>query len=161
MTPAETSHFSASYDLTTKIVSAVVAVTMLVIAAVVHNIGVGWLSLAILILAFGFSPRAYAVSDGMITVRRPIRNVQVPIRNLREARRVNPEDLKGCIRLWGSGGLFGYYGLFRTTKLGRCIWYATNRKNFVVVTTESKTTLYSPDDVDGFLETVRALPRLG
>jgi hypothetical protein len=61
------------------------------------------------------------------------------------------------MRLFGSGGFFGYYGLFRTTKFGKCTCYVTNRKNMVVIVADSKTTLYSPDDVDGFLEGIRTV----
>jgi hypothetical protein len=151
-----TNHFAASYDLTTKIISALVVVFPLVIAAIVHSIFIGGLGLLIAFFAFAYSPRAYVVSDRAIEVERLIGNVQAPLEDVRESRRINTEDLRGCIRLWGSGGLFGYYGLFRTTRLGRCTWYVTNRKNVVVIIAQSKTTLYSPDDVDGFLETIRA-----
>jgi hypothetical protein len=154
--PGRTSHFSVTYDRTTKVVSAIVAVTLLVIAAAIHNIFVVGLSAPIVILAFAYSPRAYVISDGAITVKRLIGNVKVPLENVREARRITADDLRGCIRLWGSGGLFGYYGLFTTARLGRCTWYVTNRKNALVIVAEPKTTLYSPDDVDGFLETIRA-----
>jgi hypothetical protein len=151
-----TNHFSASYDLTTKIISSVVAVIPLIVAAVVHNTFIGGLTLLIVFFAFAYSPKAYVVSGRAIEVERLIGNVQVPLEDVRETRRINTGDLRGCIRLWGSGGLFGYYGLFRTTRLGRCTWYVTNRKNVVVIIAQLKTTLYSPDDVDGFLEAIRA-----
>ena len=51
--------------------------------------------------------------------------------------------------------MFGYYGLFRTTKLGKCTWYVTRRDRMIVVATDSKTTLYSPDDTAGFLAAIR------
>jgi hypothetical protein len=60
--------------------------------------------------------------------------------------------------LFGSGGLFGYYGLFRTRALGRSTWYVTNRKNRIVLIAGAKTFVLSPDDVDGFL---RALNSFG
>ena len=70
-------------------------------------------------------------------------------------RRATPDDFRGCIRLGGSGGLFGYYGLFSTAKLGRSTWYVTNRSNSMVVITAAKTVLLSPDDPEGFLDTIR------
>jgi hypothetical protein len=51
--------------------------------------------------------------------------------------------------------MFGYYGLFRTSKLKKCWWYVTDRQNTVVVITDEKTALFSPDDVDGFLAAIR------
>jgi hypothetical protein len=58
--------------------------------------------------------------------------------------------------LWGNGGLFGYYGLFRTSKLGKSTWYVTNRSHAVVVVTAARTVVLSPDEVDPFLAAIRA-----
>ena len=45
-------------------------------------------------------------------------NAIVPLLDIREVRPATKDDFGGCIRLFGNGGLFGYYGLFRTSKLG-------------------------------------------
>ena len=147
--------FSASYDATTKIISAALCVVFLVIAAATHNVVVGCLCLIVLIGAYAYSPRGYAIRERSIIVNRLIGNVDIPLDGLREIRAVAADDLRGCIRLWGDGGLFGYYGLFRTSKLGKCTWYVTNRTHAVVVITGAKTALFSPDDVDGFLAAIQ------
>lgn len=77
--------------------------------------------------------------------------------DVREVRHATPEDSRGCVRLWGSGGFFGYYGLFRSAALGSFTAYLTSRTNNVVVVTGSKTALLSPDDVEGFLSAIRAV----
>ncbi len=147
--------FSASYDRTTKIISAVACGFLVALSLAVGHVIVGVLSLAIIALAYAYSPRGYSVGERTIIVRRLIGNVRLPLEGVREARRATAEDFSGGIRLWGSGGMFGYYGLFRTSRLGKCWWYVTNRRNSVVVVTEAKTALFSPDDVDGFLAAVR------
>lgn len=86
-----------------------------------------------------------------------IGKARISLEGLREARRANADDMQGAIRLWGSGGFFGYYGLFRTSRLGRCWWYVTNRRNLVVVIA-GQTALFSPDDVDGFLASLSVQP---
>lgn len=158
MSPGGTGEFAASYDTATKVVSGVVCAGLLAAAAAtmaaVHNIFVGGLVLLTLALTYAYSPRGYRVAERSILVNRLVGKVRVPLEGIREARRIRADDLRGCIRLWGSGGLFGYYGLFRTASLGRCTWYVTNRKNAVVVIGASKTTVYSPDDVDGFLAAI-------
>jgi hypothetical protein len=58
--------------------------------------------------------------------------------------------------LFGNGGLFGYYGRFRTTKLGSCTWYVTDRSKAVVVVTDAKTIVLSPADTTGFLAAIGA-----
>lgn len=147
--------FPASYDVITKTISAITCVFALAAAIAIHNRMAGAIMISVFALAYAYSPRAYRVSSQIITVRRLIGSVRVPLEDLRALRKIEPDDLRGCMRLWGSGGLFGYYGLFRTTRLGRCTWYATNRKKLIVAIGAKKTTVFSPDDVDGFLQAIR------
>jgi hypothetical protein len=148
--------FSASYDTTTKILSAVVLIVSLVIVATTHSVVAGSLTALILVGAYAWSPRGYAVTGGSIEVNRLIGTVRVPLDGVREVRAATKDDFRGCLRLFGNGGLFGYYGLFRTSKLGKSTWYVTNRGKAVVVITGSKTVLFSPDDVDGFIAAIGA-----
>ncbi len=154
--PTGNSQFSAPYDSTTKIMSVVICVLLAVVAALTRNAFVVLIGTALLFFTFAFSPREYSIQDRSIVVKRLIGNVIISLDGIREARIATADDLRGAIRLWANGGLFGHYGLFRTSKLGKCWWYVTNRKNAVVVVTEQKTVLFSPDDVDGFLAAIRA-----
>ncbi len=149
-------NFPASYDTVTKIISGIAFALTFAVGVVIYNPIAAAILILVLVLSYAYSPRAYRVSEKAIVVKRLIGNVRVPLESLRAARRMEADDLRGCIRLWGSGGLFGYFGLFRTTKLGRCTWYATNRKNLTVVVGARKTTVYSPDDTEGFLRAIRA-----
>jgi hypothetical protein len=152
--------FTISLDLTAKIISGIVCGGFLLAAFVAQSVLVVGLGLLVLVLAYAYSPRGYIVAGRVAWVKRLIGRARFELEGLREARPAEADDLRGCIRLWGNGGLFGYYGLFRTTKLGRCTWYVTNRSRAVVLVNElpggAKTALFSPDDVDGFLAAVRA-----
>lgn len=114
----------------------------------------GFIVFLVLLLTYAWAPRGYACEGRTLIVRRLIGDLAIPLDSLREARAAQPDDFRGCLRLWGSGGVFGYFGLFRTSKLGKCSWYATHRKNMVVIVTAAKTALVSPDDVAGFLEAI-------
>ncbi len=149
--------FSASYDRFTKILSAVVCLGMLAVILATHNIVIATLAVAVILVSFAYSPRGYILKGRSILVRRLAGQAKIALDDVREIRQVAPDDCRGCIRLWGSGGLFGYYGLFSSTNLGRFTEYVTNRKNSVVVITGSKTVLFSPDDVGGFLDAIRAM----
>jgi hypothetical protein len=155
MLPGRT-EFTASYDRTTKIISAGACVLLLLMGVLTHNTIVGCVSVLVVLLSYAWSPRGYALAERSIVVKRLIGGARIPLECVREARRTTSDDLRRCIRLWGSGGMFGYYGLFRTSKLGKCWWYVTDRRNTVVVITDKKTALFSPDDVDGFLAAIRA-----
>jgi hypothetical protein len=151
--------FSTSYDSRTKVISAAICVLLAAIAIAIHSLLVAGIGAAIILLSYAFSPRAYSVTDTSILVHRLIGAVRVPLDGLQEVRIATCDDFRGAIRLWGDGGLFGYYGLFRTSSLGKCWWYVTKMQNAVVVVTVHKTALFSPDDVDGFLAAIRvAMP---
>jgi hypothetical protein len=143
--------FSASYDATAKIVTAFVFIIPIVAGATTKSAVAACVGGLILILSYAWSPRSYAIVDRYIVVSRLIGDVRIPIDDIREARPATQEDFRFAIRLFGSGGLFGYYGLFRTNALGRSTWYVTNRKNRIVIITGAKTFVLSPDDVGGFL----------
>jgi hypothetical protein len=106
-------------------------------------------------LSYAFSPRGYIVSEGVVLVKRLLGNARISLQGFREVRAADRNDLRGCLRLFGDGGLFGYYGLFRTSKLGKCSWYVTNRDKAVVLIAGDKTVVLSPDDVNGFVAAVR------
>lgn len=155
--PSDSSpRFTASYDSATKGLSAGLTVLLAAIGIVMHSAIALGVAAVVIALAYAWSPRSYAVADRSVVVRRPIGRVAIRLDGIREARRAGEDDFAGCIRLWGNGGLFGYYGTFSTSKLGRSWWYLTNRTNAVVVITGRGTTLFSPDDVDGFLAAIRA-----
>jgi hypothetical protein len=151
--PSE-SDFRASFDLTTKIVTTVICVAFAAAVAFTRNIPIACGAALFLLVAYGFSPRGYRISGGALIVRRLIGSVRIPLEGLRLARAATGDDLAGAIRVWGNGGLFGYYGIYRTTALGDCNWYVSSRKNAVVIVTGTRTVVVSPDDGEGFLRAI-------
>jgi Bacterial PH domain len=147
--------FTASYDRLTKFLSAFVCLGLLGLGVATHSLAIGILALLVILAAYAYSPRSYSLEGRTIVVRRLAGQVSIPLDDVREARRTTAGDSRGCIRLWGSGGLFGYYGLFSSSQLGKFTQYVTNRKNSVIVITGTGKTVFSPDDVDGFLAAIR------
>jgi len=151
------SRFSVSYDLTSKLISAAASVILIGGPVLAQSRAWGCLSALILAACYAFSPRGYSVSARSITVRRLIGSVEIPLDSVSEIRAARPEDIRGCVRIFANGGLFGYYGLCRTSKLGKCSWYVTNCGKGVVLVTRAKTLVFSPDDVEGFIGTIQAV----
>ncbi len=148
--------FSCSYDSMAKTVSVIVAITLALVAILTRNVFVAGLGTALVLLTFAWSPRGYTVEGQTLLVHRLIGTARIPLQEIRELRAGTADDFQGAIRLFGNGGLFGYYGLFQTTKLGKSTWYVTNRDRAVVIVTSAKTVVVSPDDVEGFLAAVRS-----
>jgi hypothetical protein len=149
--------FSVSYDGLTKCISIGLSALLVVAAVYTQTLPIAAIGALILLGGYAFSPRGYECAGRAITVRRLIGAVREPLEELRDVRIATADDLRGALRLWGSGGLFGYYGIFRTRALGKCTWYATRRDRMVVVTTATRTTLYSPDRPGPFVDAIREM----
>jgi hypothetical protein len=135
-----------------KIATPLVCAMILGIGLIPHVPAFAWgIGALIIVLSWAWAPRGYAIGDGWVTVQRPVGSVRIPLAGIREARPAASADLGGCIRLMGSGGVFGYYGLFRTSKLGNCRWFVTDKSKAVVVFTSARTLVLSPADTEGFL----------
>ena len=144
--------FPASYDTTTKIVSAAVCALLITLIVVIHNIYIALFGIALVALAYAWSPRAYTIDAGTLTIHRLIGNQRLALSAITAVRPGTSADFTRCFRLWGSGGMFGYYGLFSTSRLGQSTWYVTNRRNTVILETSGKPIVLSPDDRDRFLQ---------
>lgn len=153
--------FPASFDRTAIVLPLVIGVATCLPA---YFSGIHWFLLVPVLLIAGtaaFSVTGYTVGASSIVVHRRLGEVSISLDGLIEARRAVSGDFAGAIRLWGNGGMFGYYGLYRTSKLGVSRWYVTNRSNTVVVITRDRTSLVSPDDPDGFLAALPAPTHTG
>ena len=147
--------FPAKYDNLARGVSFAIAILLSGIVVATHSPVFAIPLLLILVVSYVLSPQGYAVADGFLVVRRVAGNIRIPLHDIRGVRAADSGDLTGSIRLWGSGGMFGYYGLYRTPGLGVCRWYVTDRSRPVVVTA-AKTYVVSPLDTDAFIAAMPA-----
>jgi hypothetical protein len=152
--PASAS-FTASYDSAAKSISTVVCVMFVVLGLATASVAVGFVFVAILAVSFAWSPTGYSIGDGFLSIHRVIGNLRIPLASIREVRIASREDLEGALRVFGSGGLFGYYGIFRSPKLGKSMWFVTRHSHAVLVVSSAGNFVVSPDDVDGFIAWTR------
>jgi hypothetical protein len=154
--------FRASYDTTTKLISAAVFILFLGIAVDSSSLIVEGIIALVFLAAYAWSPTGYAIDAGDVVIRRLIGNVRIPVSGIREVRLATRDDLSGSMRVFGSGGLFGYYGLFSNSKLGASNWYVTDRSHAVVLAGDSGTVIVSPDDAAGFIAALgKCAPKSG
>lgn len=143
--------FAASYDRLTLIVTGIVILITVAMGFLLRIPVAAALLAIVVIVTYAFSPRSYTLDGRLLRVQRLVGDFIIPLDGLRLARRVSNEELRGSVRLWASGGLFGYFGVFRTPAFGSTRWYVTNLANRIILVIPSRTVLVSPDDVDGFL----------
>ena len=144
--PASAS-FTVSYDSAAKTISTVVCVMFAILGLATTSIAVGIVFVAMLAVSFAWSPTGYSIGDGFLSIYRVIGYFRITLASIREVRIASREDLEGSLRIFGRGGLFGYYGVFRSPKLGKSTWFVTRHSHAVIVLTSAGNFVLSPDDV--------------
>ena len=115
---------------------------------------VGMLSLfaCILLMPLLWAPQSYSLDGNVVTVRRRIGEVKI---HVAEA----PERWNGRgwgLRLFGSGGLYGYFGYFYVRAIGSVHMYATNRHTMVLlVDEEGRKSVVSPNEPDRLIQRLK------
>lgn len=102
-----------------------------------------------LIVFFLFSPRGYALSERHIYILRPVGKIKIhrdSIKSLEIIERAKPH-----MRTFGSGGLFGWFGIFDFEE-GKVNVWATRWEQMVRIETDSKIYLISPANPDDFYQ---------
>lgn len=104
----------------------------------------------VLIITWGFSARGYSIEHGTLLIQRPFFSKSIRLGPDLSVTH-DPEAGKGAVKVSGNGGLFGYYGSFRSRKLGLFTAYATDWKYGVVLKTGGKTFVVTPDEPEMFM----------
>lgn len=101
-------------------------------------------------LTWLFSPLSYQITEKKLKILRPFKNVEIDLSRITEIKRTDRESLKGTIRLFGSGGLYGFFGLFYKKGLGKFYAYCTNSSDLVLIKA-GRLFLISPSQTETFI----------
>ena len=102
---------------------------------------------AIYFIAYAFRPVKYELTDQELIVHRLLGDVKFPRSEIITGERIERGKTSWALRIFGVGGLFGYYGKFTNTQLGVMTWYATRRNKIVLIKTAAgKKIILTPDD---------------
>ncbi|MFM7194054.1 MAG: PH domain-containing protein [Bacteroidota bacterium] len=100
-----------------------------------------------LLFAWLLRPTGYGITENQLILHRPIRSREIALSDITSIRVPEPRKMRWSIRLFGSGGLFGYFGKFRNSTFGTMNWYATRLGKFVVIILRSgEKFVVTPDD---------------
>ena len=80
-------------------------------------------------------PRYLLLDDKSIVITHPIGQTVILKSDIIEVRAVERSDIRGSIRLFGSGGFFGWFGIFRNNKFGTYRLYCGQLENLYIVKT--------------------------
>lgn len=155
--------FKASMDKTTTILTATISVLFIVIIIfqflTIYNtskwvvlITYSFLIILYLIVVL-FKPRYYNLNYEELIINRFIGNVSIRKSGIKSVEIIDKEKLKGSIRTFGVGGLFGYFGKFYNSTFGAMTWYATKRSNYILIkTTSNKKIIITPNNPEDFVK---------
>ena len=69
--------------------------------------------------------------------------IEIPLNSIHSIDIISTTTISGSIRLFASGGFFGYFGIFKNKNIGKYTMYATELKNLIMVKTAHKTYVFS------------------
>lgn len=105
--------------------------------------------IAIYATCYLYRPIKYLVTDKKVIVKRLAKDVTIDISEIRDAYIVKNEFMRWTKKTFGNGGLFGFYGEFKNDSFGDMVWYATQKKNYVMLeTTLKEKIILTPDNTD-------------
>jgi len=163
MSDGEGAFFRAPWSTTVKVVTVLATVVLFGASAVCFTrpelrrfpaVVASALPLAIFAVSALFMVRGYEILPGEVRVRRPLGWRVIPLAGLRRAW-ISPDAMAGSIRIFGDGGLFGFFGLFRDRRLGNYHAYATDPKRALVLELQDRKVVITPDDPARALEMIR------
>ncbi|MBY6243146.1 PH domain-containing protein [Methylosinus sp. Sm6] len=159
--------FPASLDNLARIISTVTALGILFALNTLYanrdRLGV-W-SWTVACLVFGlfvvgwlFRTTGYAITEDELVIDRAIGPRRLALHDIEFAKRVSSSDMGSQMRVFGSGGFGGYYGVYSSSAFKNSIdYYATNLSNLVLIKPRtSRELLISPDDPASFETALRA-----
>lgn len=155
--------FTTQMDNTVKIITTIVHFAILPIPIVLYfQAGIELALLNVLILGVLFSltyvlrPYQYALDEEGITINKKVLPKTIPYSNIASIETIAYKELKVRLRLWGSGGLWGWFGIFLSTEYGKLNMQITEKNNLLLITTkDEKYIVVSPTEVIAFAEAVK------
>ena len=110
-------------------------------------------------LAYLWKPQQIALSNEFLIVKRKFGDKKFPLANIQSAAIITRKELGMGIRLFGSGGFFGYYGLFKYKNIGNVNVYCTQREPVILIELTKGKILISPDEPSLFLNDLNTIKK--
>ena len=88
-------------------------------------------------------PRYLIIQNGLLIITPPIGRTVIEKSQVVKIEAIERSDLRGSIRLFGSGGFFGWFGIFRNSKFGVYRIYCGQLENLYHIKTLTKSYIIS------------------
>lgn len=166
MRESKSFHPAASYDGIVKKVTAAMWILLIgesmffiylfLIAIPLSSLGIilavfiSCVSLIVLSIPYLFKPSGFRLTSEDLKIERPLNTITIPYNQILHIQK--GKWTWKAVRLGGSGGLYGYLGLFHLFGIGRVWMYTTNRHKMVLIETNKGTKYaFSPENLEDFV----------
>jgi len=160
--------FDVHFSKTTKVISTIsILIFLLASGFIVYEIqNNNQLSLSVkliiliaplsILLTYLFMPKQYEINENELVIHRKIGNLTILRNDITQIEKIEAYTQLGfVIRLFGSGGLFGWLGIFYSGKYGIFKMYAGAASPLLMISYGNGEKIgISPEDLDGFMATL-------
>lgn len=107
--------------------------------------------------AYAAAPSGYAIDEGQLYIERALLGPKtIPLAAISACHPLPRAALRGTIRLYGTGGLFGWTGRCQAPQVGKFRLYATSLDRLIIIQRHKRRAIViSPADMNGFLTGLR------
>lgn len=146
--------YKASLDKTAIIITILASLLFGTLIVIDFILPLAILLIIIYLICLYLKPLRYEIREDEIIIRRLIKSVRIRRSDIESLKLLDKSAIKGTVRTFGVGGLFGWYGKFANSQLGDMTWYVTRRDKIVLIKTkDGEKILISPDEAESFAET--------
>lgn len=91
-----------------------------------------------LFVTFLYCPVYLQIDDKTLIIKRVKGKLKIPIAEIETITPIDKSEITSSIRVFGSGGLFGYLGVFRSSRRGTFYMYVTELSNLYMIKTPTR-----------------------
>ncbi|MCG2725822.1 MAG: PH domain-containing protein [Elusimicrobia bacterium] len=112
------------------------------------------LIITIVLLAYFWRTTEYILDEKHLIINRPIGSIKIELARINGYERLDEKSISNALMLFGSGGLFGFHGIFSSGLFGKYYAYYANSDNLVLVKAD-KTIIISPENPREFINDLK------
>jgi Bacterial PH domain len=106
----------------------------------------------IYVIGYLFAPRNYSITADTVLINRPLTNIKIKKSDIKSVDIIERNKISKAWRIFGVGGLFGYYGRFWNSEMGSMTFYATRTADAILIQTHADNKIIlTPDEPEAFL----------
>lgn len=155
--------FNTQMDNTVKMITIITHCAVIPIPLVLFfqaGLVLALLNLSILVTVFGlaylFRPFQYVLDEKKLTIHKLIAPKKIDLINIQSISTIDYKELSVRWRLWGSGGLWGWFGIFVSAEYGNINLQITEKNNLIlIITKDNKFIVLSPTKPIDFAEATK------